>query len=669
MAPSVKDAVYKIQTTLLDGVKTEAQLHAAANLLSKSDYEDVVTERTIANLCGYPLCNTKPAASEEQQQQQRKRKGRYRISLKDHKVYDLQETWLYCSTPCLINSRTFSDCLLPPDRNADAALECNSDRILHILEAVGSLSLEDPKTESVPEPPKNVPETSKKKDVLEELKEGRKNENNKNSEEKFSSKLQIYEQENDSVEKIGVAFDSASAGPSDAIEGYVPQGEQRRLHLQPPADKSISKSPKRKGPKKSKNSLKRGVPRNESDFTSTIIIGEPCADVASNGATSSIAIRDEIPNQKDNKSDRKLDLQNEFKSEVIKLRSSLKRQGVKQSNRSVTWADEKELEQSEHIEVLEKRNLDNSNNSSIVALPSLESRSQSDTVGKDAESLESVRAELNEENVKDFRLESAEAFAKALTEAANAVASGEVDANEAVSKVGICIVPGTYDQEPETIQNDVEKLDSTQPIRASLPPAVDEEAYDARECWYDDPPEGFSLELSPFATMWMALDQWITCSSLAHLYGRDDSDADDFSTVNGREYPRKIVSGGGLSTEIERTVASCISRALPRVVQSLRLPTPVSSLEQALGRFLNTMTFIDAVPPFRTNQWHVIAVLFLDALSVHHIPSLGPQIMNKRPLIHKVLEAAEMSFEEYKTMKELLIPLGRCPRFSSQSGG
>lgn len=658
MAPSVKDAVYKIQTTLLDGVKREAQLHAAANLLSKSDYEDVVTERTIANLCGYPLCNNKLPASEEQ----RKRKGRYRISLKDHKVYDLQETWLYCSTPCLIDSRTFSDCLLPPDRNADGALECNSDKILHILEAVGSLSLDDPKTE-------NVPETSKNKNVLEELKEGRKNENNKNSEEKFSSKLQIYEQENDSVEKIAAAFDSASAGPSDAIEGYVPQGELRRLHLQPPADKSISKSPKKKGPKKSKNSPKRGVPRNESDFISTIIIGEPCADVASNGATNSIAIREEIPNQKDKKSEIKLDLQNEYKPEVIKLRSALKTQAVKQLKRSVTWADEKELEQSDHIEALEKRNLDNSNNSSIVASPSLESTSQSDTVGKDAENLESVRAELNEENVKAFRLESAEAFAKALTEAANAVASGEVDANEAVSKVGICIVPGTYDQEPETVQNDVETLDSTQPIWASLPPAVDEEAYDARDCWYEDPPEGFSLELSPFATMWMALDQWITCSSVAHLYGRDDSDADDFSTVNGREYPRKIVSGGGLSTEIERTVATCISRALPRVVQSLRLPTPVSSLEQAMGRFLNTMTFIDAVPPFRTNQWHVIIVLFLDALSVHHIPSLGSQIMNKRPLIHKVLEAAEMTYEEYKTMKELLIPLGRCPRFSSQSGG
>ena len=32
------------------------------------------------------------------------------------------------------------------------------------------------------------------------------------------------------------------------------------------------------------------------------------------------------------------------------------------------------------------------------------------------------------------------------------------------SKVGICIVSGTNDQEPKIIQNDVENLDSTQPI-------------------------------------------------------------------------------------------------------------------------------------------------------------------------------------------------------------
>ena len=37
------------------------------------------------------------------------------------------------------------------------------------------------------------------------------------------------------------------------------------------------------------------------------------------------------------------------------------------------------------------------------------------------------------------------------------------------SKVLICIVPGTNDQEPKIIPNDVENLDSTQPIWERLP--------------------------------------------------------------------------------------------------------------------------------------------------------------------------------------------------------
>lgn len=96
----VKDAVHKVQLSLLEGIRDENQLSAAGSLLCQSDYQDVVTERTLADTCGYPLCsNSLPA--------ERPRKGRYRISLKEHKVYDLQETYMFCSSTCLINSRAF----------------------------------------------------------------------------------------------------------------------------------------------------------------------------------------------------------------------------------------------------------------------------------------------------------------------------------------------------------------------------------------------------------------------------------------------------------------------------------------------------------------------------------------------------------------------------------
>ncbi|GER46511.1 malate dehydrogenase [Striga asiatica] len=111
---TVKDAVLKLQCSLLEGIKHESQLTTSGALLSQSDYQDVVTERTIAGICGHPLC-TNPLPTE------RPRKGRYRVSLKEHKVYDLQETYKYCSTGCLINSRTFA-ATLKEERPSDLNL-------------------------------------------------------------------------------------------------------------------------------------------------------------------------------------------------------------------------------------------------------------------------------------------------------------------------------------------------------------------------------------------------------------------------------------------------------------------------------------------------------------------------------------------------------------------
>ncbi|KAG0514438.1 hypothetical protein BDA96_10G191700 [Sorghum bicolor] len=56
---TVASAVLRIQMALLDGAaaSNEALLHAAASaLLSRADYDDVVTERTIADACGNPAC-------------------------------------------------------------------------------------------------------------------------------------------------------------------------------------------------------------------------------------------------------------------------------------------------------------------------------------------------------------------------------------------------------------------------------------------------------------------------------------------------------------------------------------------------------------------------------------------------------------------------------------
>lgn len=98
--PSIAAAIYRLQLFLLDhGAPSERHLLAAASLLSRPDYSDVVTERSISSLCGFPLCpHPLPPAS---------RHGRYRISLSEHRVYDLDELDKFCSEQCLIASRAY----------------------------------------------------------------------------------------------------------------------------------------------------------------------------------------------------------------------------------------------------------------------------------------------------------------------------------------------------------------------------------------------------------------------------------------------------------------------------------------------------------------------------------------------------------------------------------
>ena len=82
--------------------------------------------------------------------------------------------------------------------------------------------------------------------------------------------------------------------------------------------------------------------------------------------------------------------------------------------------------------------------------------------------------------------------------------------------------------------------------------------------------------------MWNALFSWMTSSSLAYIYGRDESCHEEYLFVNGREYPSKVVLPDGRSSEIKQTLAGCLARALPGVIAALKLPTPVSTLEQGL---------------------------------------------------------------------------------------
>lgn len=178
---TVKDAIHKLQLFLLEGINDERQLLAAGSLISLRDYNDVVTERTIAEMCGYPLCaNSLPS--------ERPRKGRYRISLKEHKVYDLQETYMYCSSNCLINSRAFA-ANLEEERSA-ATNPAKLNQILKLFEGLGTDSVVD---------------MGKNGDL-------------------GLSELKIKEK---TEREAGEVSMEEWIGPPNAIDGYVPRSDQK----------------------------------------------------------------------------------------------------------------------------------------------------------------------------------------------------------------------------------------------------------------------------------------------------------------------------------------------------------------------------------------------------------------------------------------------------------
>ncbi|KAK7345200.1 hypothetical protein VNO77_15776 [Canavalia gladiata] len=696
----VKDAVLKLQMSLLEGIQNEDQLFAAGSLMSRSDYEDVVTERSITNVCGYPLCrNDLPS--------DRPRKGRYRISLKEHKVYDLQETYMFCSSSCVVNSKAFVGSL-----QAERCSVLEPEKVNNVLRLFGNLNLA---------PVENL---------------------GKNGDLGLSD-LKIQEKTETSTGEVSL---EQWLGPSNAIEGYVPK--QRDY------DSKASQKNIRKGSISSHSKLNgdENLITNEIDFTSTIIMqdeysvskGSPgkldtTADhqikptgiveqpekVVSKGARKgddsiqdlsssfknglklstskrekevaksyevvpksapNVAIRKKVvpsvsisesqydvaqndstkkPIQfigetsgvtaSDNASTSNLDPANaEEKFQIekatescnIKPKSSLKSTGGKKLNRSVTWADEK---------------INSSGSKNLCEFKEF------GDIKKESDLVSNIDV-ADDEDI--LRCASAEACSIALSQASEAVASGDSEVTDAVSEAGIIILPRLQDAVEEgTMEGaDILETDSVTLKWPRKPGLSDVDLFESEDSWFDAPPEGFSLTLSPFATMWNALFSWITSSSLAHIYGRDESCHEEYLSVNGREYPSKVVLTDGRSSEIKQTLASCLARALPALVADLRLPIPISTLEQGMACLLETMSFMDALPAFRTKQWQVVALLFIDALSVCRIPALISYMTDRRALFHKVLNGSQLGMEEYEVLKDLIVPLGRAPHFSAQSG-
>ncbi|KAE8610620.1 hypothetical protein XENTR_v10012185 [Xenopus tropicalis] len=94
---SEKRALQIVERLLEDDV-SEVYLLDSAKYIAPAHYKDTVEERTIIQLCGYPVC---------QNRLENVPKQKYKISTKTNKVYDITERKCFCSNFCFRASKYY----------------------------------------------------------------------------------------------------------------------------------------------------------------------------------------------------------------------------------------------------------------------------------------------------------------------------------------------------------------------------------------------------------------------------------------------------------------------------------------------------------------------------------------------------------------------------------
>ncbi|XP_023222155.1 putative RNA polymerase II subunit B1 CTD phosphatase RPAP2 homolog isoform X1 [Centruroides sculpturatus] len=80
---------------MIDNPISEDWFLKACKDIHRNDYEDIIVERFISKLCGYPLCLNSVSNVPRQ---------KYAISTKTNKVYDITERKYFCSAKCFKES-------------------------------------------------------------------------------------------------------------------------------------------------------------------------------------------------------------------------------------------------------------------------------------------------------------------------------------------------------------------------------------------------------------------------------------------------------------------------------------------------------------------------------------------------------------------------------------
>uniref|UniRef100_A0A8D3DNS1 RNA polymerase II subunit B1 CTD phosphatase RPAP2 homolog n=1 Tax=Scophthalmus maximus TaxID=52904 RepID=A0A8D3DNS1_SCOMX len=94
----LKKRALKVVESLLEDSVAEDFLVDCAKFITRANYRDAVEERSIAKMCGYPICPNKLGKMPTQQ---------YKICTKTNRVYDMTERKCHCSNFCYTASKAF----------------------------------------------------------------------------------------------------------------------------------------------------------------------------------------------------------------------------------------------------------------------------------------------------------------------------------------------------------------------------------------------------------------------------------------------------------------------------------------------------------------------------------------------------------------------------------
>jgi hypothetical protein len=88
---ALEEKAFRIVEKLVDHTPSEESLVADLQFITFDQYSDIVEERSITQLCGYPLCANSLSDVP---------KKKYQISVKNKTVYDISERKKFCSNKC-----------------------------------------------------------------------------------------------------------------------------------------------------------------------------------------------------------------------------------------------------------------------------------------------------------------------------------------------------------------------------------------------------------------------------------------------------------------------------------------------------------------------------------------------------------------------------------------